>query len=184
MKKFSVSFTFYEDGYAAVSGNCDFCKQYPCRHGNEAGEFDSPINPVKLSVDLRKRWLETLMAFPPAKISENEVEVYWPLGEGGRPAEVYGEIEAVLKTFGCTLTTYKTDSDDHLGWIHLLAGPAPSEKEVKAMLRRDGDGLKRMPDNLIHWDWKESRGEMIKDLNEAMEALKIPLKWTPHMEGA
>jgi rubredoxin len=191
MKQFSLAFTFYEDGYAEVSGNCDFCKQYPCRHGNEEGEFNSPINPVKLPIDLRKRWLEKLMTFPMAKIFPNiwkfplhslgqpahEVTVYWPLGEGGRPAEVYAEIQDILICHGCTLTTYKTDNDDHLGWVHLLAEPAPSEKKVKTMLRRDGDGIERMADNLINWDWKEARATMIEDLNEAMEALKIPLKW-------
>lgn len=203
MRKFSLSTTIYEDGYVEVAGNCDFCKQYPCRHGNEQGEFNSPINPIKLPVELRKRWLETLMTFPAAKIVpdkkivqamsgkiqrptlslegvreiEAEVEVYWPLGEGGRPAEVYDEVEAILKAYGCTLTTYKTDGDDHLGWIHWLVDPTPTENEIEAMLWRDGEGVERRSCNLIHWDWKEPRGEMIKDLNEAMEALKVPLKW-------
>jgi len=183
MKKFSLSFTFYEDGFAEVSGNCDFCKQYPCRHGDESGEFTSPISPIKLSVVLRKRWLESLMMFPAAKMvpaetgKYGEVEVYWPLGAGGRPAEVYREIKDVLKVYECALATYKTDGDYHLGWIHRLADSAPGEKEVKKMLLRDGKGLQRMPDNLINWDWKEPRGTMVKDLNEAMEALKVPLKW-------
>jgi rubredoxin len=195
MKKFTLSFTFFEDGYAELAGNCDFCKQYPCRHGNESGDFyGTPMNPLKLPVALRKRWLENLMAFPAAKIVpgkklvqekpntplrevEAEVEVYWPLGEGGRPAEVYKEIGSVLKSYGCDLMTYKTDGDYHLGWIHRIGDSPPTEKKVKAMDRRDGDGVERRPGNLINWDWKEGRGIMIKDLNEAMEALKVPLHW-------
>ena len=193
MKKLSITQVIYEDGYMEVIGNCDFCKQYPCRHGDTIGIVGISIV-SSLPIEGRKRWLGTLMMFPPAKTVTGiklvqarpntplhsigaEIEVYWPLGEGGRPAEVYNEIEAILKTYGCTLATYKTDSDYHLGWVHRIGDSAPTEKRVKAMLRRDGDGIERMPDNLIYWDWKESRLEMIKDLNEAMQALKIPLKW-------
>lgn len=57
MKKLVIKRTFYEDGYVEVEGSCDFCGQYPCRHGDPLGELTAMQSPLPLTPYWRKRWL-------------------------------------------------------------------------------------------------------------------------------
>jgi len=49
VKKVTVSFTFYEDGSVDVSGDCDFCEQFPCSHITPEGRIHVPN--LKLDID-------------------------------------------------------------------------------------------------------------------------------------
>jgi hypothetical protein len=44
MKKIMTLLTIYEDGYTEYSGNCEFCKTFPCRHVSPDGEIDAKVN--------------------------------------------------------------------------------------------------------------------------------------------
>jgi hypothetical protein len=57
MKKLQLTRILYEDGFEVITGDCDFCNQFPCSHVSPDGQF-SEINLWKMTQKERAEWLK------------------------------------------------------------------------------------------------------------------------------
>jgi hypothetical protein len=95
--------------------------------------------------------------------------VNWSLGEGGRPTDVFKEIQQKLKPHRIRfeIAPYEKHQRDSCQFI-LFEDDTP-EMNLKVEEARFIVGF--------NWDWKEPRLSMIKDLNWAMKALCRDIVW-------
>lgn len=158
-KKLSIVLTIYEDGATEFSGECEFCGQFPCEHCAPTGALSIKAGNYEI----------TQAALEKVKV------VDWPLGDGGRPHQIHEEIEKELEKYGVKVIVYDSKRDEFWIWLESLHAPmaAPKQEKIEEMYR----GEELFPANFLIWDWKEPRKNMVEDLNKAMVALKVPLKW-------
>lgn len=108
-KKVSVTFTFYEDGTAEISGECDFCKQFPCCHVNPEGEFYWPSGKIHVSV-------HSMLRLNPEGRKNLLKQKKAPI-EAEPPAQFKVQLPAIsLKTAKTLKQNLLLIKEKHLGW--------------------------------------------------------------------